>query len=299
MSATTQMFKLVDIPGKGMGVVATCAIKRGTVIIDESAAIDSETPVDAGALEPAENEDDLAAEHRGSVQDVRIITHLISNSAQAPDIMQLADSGEGRLGKTAYGVFMTNALPKGANTRFGALFLTCSRFNHSCTPNAYHSYLNDRNVQRVYVVRDIAEGDEICTSYIDMVATRDERAGVLMRRFGFACVCATCVKADPLSDQRRSKMQLIDKVMSRPANPRIVFKSGHRYQTPMHEEDLAIHPLLKRFHYDMFQLAVLMKDIVEARRRISKVITIAQLIDSEEEIGRYEQYRKNPQSWME
>ena len=67
----------------------------------------------------------------------------------------------------------------------------------------------------------------------------------------------------------------------------------------MHEEDLAIHPLLKRFHYDMFQLAVLMKDIVEARRRISKVITIAQLIDSEEEIGRYEQYRKNPQSWME
>ena len=294
-----QMFKLVEIPGKGMGIVATCAIRRGTVIIDDSAAVDSEVQVDTEVLEPVENEDDLAAEHNRSVQDVHIITHLISDSTQASDIMQLTDRGEGRHGKTAYGVFMTNALPKGTGTRFGALFLTCSRFNHSCTPNAYHSYLKDHNVLRVYAVRDIDEGDEICTSYIDMVATRDVRAGVLMGRFGFACACATCVKADPISDQRRSKMQLIDKVIARPANPKIAFKSGQRYQALMHEEDLAIHPLLKRFHYDMFQLAVLMKDIAEARRRISKVITIVQLIDSEEEIGCYKQYWKNPQSWLE
>jgi hypothetical protein len=77
------------------------------------------------------------------------------------------------------------------------LFPIHSTINHSCRPNAAQMTMMDSVDAEVALVakETINEGDEICTSYIDLGIAPDfsSRRALLRKGFGFDCVCDKCV----------------------------------------------------------------------------------------------------------
>ncbi|CAI5721159.1 unnamed protein product [Hyaloperonospora brassicae] len=71
-----------------------------------------------------------------------------------------------------------------------ALFSGICTMNHSCDPNCTVLYTKD-GAAHVFAVQDIAEGDELCISYIDVDQDVDEREEHL-REYQFICHCTRC-----------------------------------------------------------------------------------------------------------
>src|SRR4051812_39053448 len=77
------------------------------------------------------------------------------------------------------------------NSPYGGLFPVCSRINHSCRPNVHHFWDEEAKTENIYAIRDIAEGEEILTSYLYPVfKTREERRRELQRKLRFVCNCS-------------------------------------------------------------------------------------------------------------
>ena len=106
-----------------------------------------------------------------------------------------------------------------------AIFPDYSMLNHDCDcnvgPDRVHPETGRRDIAMgdrsargtVYALRDIAQGEELLTSYIDPSLPVEDRRLLLRRGYGFDCACATCVaEASGLSrpalpdvDEERSK----------------------------------------------------------------------------------------------
>eukprot|EP01031_Cornospumella_fuschlensis_P031193 gene31193-37700_t len=69
------------------------------------------------------------------------------------------------------------------------LYLHASVFNHSCQPNAIHTFQQETMV--ITALRDIQPGEEILVSYIDLAMPRELRQSALLP-YGFICDCARC-----------------------------------------------------------------------------------------------------------
>ncbi|OOF91860.1 hypothetical protein ASPCADRAFT_133928 [Aspergillus carbonarius ITEM 5010] len=80
-------------------------------------------------------------------------------------------------------------------TEYGlALFLRITLANHSCTPNVTHQ-ADDRGRMMVTALRDIAPGEECCTSYFDLSEYVDLQARRQKTQdlFIFTCTCPRCL----------------------------------------------------------------------------------------------------------
>lgn len=200
-ASPTSLFNITAIPNSGLGAVATAPITRGTLIISESAlfllpanlsnttAINASIAAKLRALTPAQ---------------VQIFTSLSNAHA--------ADSS----GPSFAGTFRTNALPCGVDAVECGIFPTCSRFNHSCIPNANYCWNAKTRQEMIHAVKDIAVGEQICVSYIDEESTNSSRAQRqerLQRDFCFECKCGVCsggAAAVAASDARRREAARLD-----------------------------------------------------------------------------------------
>lgn len=69
--------------------------------------------------------------------------------------------------------------------------------NHSCVPNVYHTWNENLGRLTVHALRDIKAGEEILTTYISALLTREMRADEdHLGNYGFVCACPAC---DPKS----------------------------------------------------------------------------------------------------
>ncbi|KAI9305832.1 hypothetical protein BJ944DRAFT_264551 [Cunninghamella echinulata] len=75
---------------------------------------------------------------------------------------------------------------------YGVYPLTTLYIQHSCRPNTGIIYRQDK--QRIIALDDIAVGDVITISYVDLTLPRDARMNELQRRFGveYDCQCERC-----------------------------------------------------------------------------------------------------------
>ena len=65
--------------------------------------------------------------------------------------------------------------------------------NHSCHPNCAIRYdTNNNNAMVIRCMVDVAEGEELCHSYIDLASTSIERRETLKHTYGFDCHCERC-----------------------------------------------------------------------------------------------------------
>ena len=75
--------------------------------------------------------------------------------------------------------------------RGAAVFPLASGLNHSCSPNCEIAYVEDNSVI-VVVTTDVALGEELTISYVDVDGTEDERREELSEVYGFECTCPRC-----------------------------------------------------------------------------------------------------------
>ncbi|KAK4162365.1 SET domain-containing protein 5 [Cladorrhinum sp. PSN259] len=188
-------YKVVDIPGKGKGVVATRKIKKHEEIMVDYAAL----VVDVGFTVGVEvwrgykmmhlAVDQLSERGKGDLMG------LVRTNPQARDEVE--------------DVLRTNAFSTelGGRTHM-AIYTVVSRINHGCMPNAYTRFMQENLQVSVGAAKDIEKGEEITISYLVMGKTSDERKKAL-KQWGFQCTCDLCT-ASPAkikaSDARRRQI---------------------------------------------------------------------------------------------
>lgn len=93
--------------------------------------------------------------------------------------------------------------------------------NHSCAPNAILRYKLDNGddstkrgkggrfhppLLQIVACRDIAKGEELTHSYVDLMLSTTERQARLRQIHGFTCQCKRCVEGDCLISLPRDRM---------------------------------------------------------------------------------------------
>ena len=135
---------VIKIDGKGDGVVATRDIEYGELIVQERPVMK--------IFSQQENEEALT-----------LMFEQLSD-AQKSSVMSLHDAHAKDGVKTLIGIKKSNSFAKDADGHLAVLCPVISKFNHSCLQNVDHVYVEP--FLRVYAVRNIKKGEELCTSYI-------------------------------------------------------------------------------------------------------------------------------------
>ena len=193
-------FEVKKARAKGLGVFALQEFYRGDLVI-------AEAPLFAIPHQPVECEGRKGGRVNRETLEAAI-------DALAPEKRQefesLDNTHPSLMGRC--GIFATNSFGF-HNEDSAGIFLHCSRFNHSCCPNATYSWHPEVKRLRIYALRDIARGDEISISYsgstVSYSSTRTERQAQFQRR-GFTCKCAVCTQPNTTaSDERRARIKKI------------------------------------------------------------------------------------------
>ncbi|KAK4135357.1 SET domain-containing protein [Trichocladium antarcticum] len=216
-----------EIPGKGMGVVATAPIPRGALILANTASI----LVDYRAYHtlPTAHYTDLQT-HAAAHLPPAHRAALLNLSSHNPRTNPPADPAD------ISGILATNIFDIDFDTdididididldldpedeekeeespTFAALFPAIARLNHACRPNADYRFDHAALAQSVRAARDIVPGEEITVSYIDAVRPRAARVRRLKRGWGFECDCALCVLEGGRQREADERVGLIGEV---------------------------------------------------------------------------------------
>lgn len=70
------------------------------------------------------------------------------------------------------------------------ILLKGAMFNHSCRPNVV--FIQKGNVMHFVTTRDIAKGEELYDSYVDIELPKKDRQKRLLEQYGFICNCDRC-----------------------------------------------------------------------------------------------------------
>ncbi|KAF2173376.1 hypothetical protein M409DRAFT_15661 [Zasmidium cellare ATCC 36951] len=169
------LFEIRRTATKGCGVFAKKAISSYTIIVRES-------PVIALKCAPG----DTAAKIDASIEQA---FRNLSKKDQASEL-QLHEGSHPNAKTKVTRIFHANGF---GNEHVKELYLTKSRFNHSCVPNAF-AY-EDGESSYLQAIRQIAPGEEITISYLprfEEAMTSRQRATVLHLHYKFECRCAAC-----------------------------------------------------------------------------------------------------------
>ncbi|KAH0611009.1 uncharacterized protein H6S33_011436 [Morchella sextelata] len=257
MTDTHPLFQITTIPNSGLGAVATAPITRGTLLISEPALF----LLTADFLTTAAANAGIAAKLR-TLTPPQLHSFLTLTNAHTTDTRH-----------PFAGIMRTNALPCGVDAVECGVFPTCSRFNHSCNPNANYCWNEKTRQEVVYAVKDIAVGEQICVSYLDEESTnypRAQRQQRLRKDFSFECRCAVCsgdAAAVAASDERRREVGRLDALVGggtlMMGSPQKALGCCRRILALLGEEGIK-DVSLYRTYYDAFQICVAHGDMARA-----------------------------------
>ena len=204
------MFKQVEIPGKGQGLVATAELPAGTIIIQESPLIIVEKDGVAEIKQLVAKFRSLTFEQKNQV----LSLHDPGPNSNVGMILKVSLLTFDETEEKAVRIFMSNGMDyiqAGDLNRVG-LYNTMSRVNHSCTPNVVWTWIQeDTNVTQMRVCRKIKEGEEILADYclhIYSFPSKDERQKML-KNWNFTCNCEVCsLTGDKLIENEKARKRL-------------------------------------------------------------------------------------------
>ncbi|KAI1340959.1 SET domain-containing protein [Xylariaceae sp. FL0016] len=179
----TPAYRLAEVPGKGMGLLATRRIRQGQRVMQQTPAVvvndEAVTSLGRDALAELLSQamEALPAHHRGEV--LGLSTHSAAR-----------DHGD-----RVYKIFAKNSYTSGMHdgvSTFRSLYSIVSRINHSCRPNLAYYFDSSTFTHNVIAVRTIEAGEELTVSYIDPFLTHAQRQALLHSTWGFHCACDRC-----------------------------------------------------------------------------------------------------------
>ncbi|OTA68672.1 SET domain-containing protein [Hypoxylon sp. EC38] len=188
------VYEVIDIPGKGKGVVATRQINRAEPIIADWAAlvVDLNFPTSVKRAQGYQ------------------LLHVAVDQLSDPDRVLLLARNNVFSADIVEDVLRTNAFSfTVAGETHMALYPQVARVNHACRPNAFIRFTPSSLAVSIVALKDIEPGEEITLTYVPMGKTREERRAGLLK-WGFISSKAEVAA----SDYRREKIkQLRQEVM--------------------------------------------------------------------------------------
>lgn len=283
------MLRTQDIPGKGVGVIATRQIFVGTLVL-------SERPI----IQVASSTYQANLAHLVLAQLQKLDSH------DREGFLALRNTHKQML--PIEGIFKTNAIPLGRGSSAGGIFLQCSRFNHSCTANAAYHWDANQKRERVFAIREINPEEEIVVSYLSedvwALPTKERKARIL-QEFGFQCRCARCENNDPneqlQSDQRRTRFgeiyRTIGDGMLIMLNPSKALKLCREALKLLQEEGES-SPRFETIYYDAFQVCICHGDVARAKVFASLAVDAKRVWNGTDscELPQQEELARRPES---
>ncbi|KAH9949138.1 SET domain-containing protein [Amylocystis lapponica] len=210
-------FRVQEVPGKGMGMVAVRPIKAGELILAERPLYAARRTLSCAADQTNANGFFYRAALRGLSSRARTIILGLANTYPAGEY----DVVPGILNSNCLEIRLPSVSPWAnmitdiaTDTRdaeaYAGCFPTLSRANHDCTPSANYAFAPGTFVGELRAARDLRAGEEITIAYAPLCATRAERRTFLSNTRFFACACATCALPPAgvlASDTRRMRVR--------------------------------------------------------------------------------------------
>ncbi|KAF4778141.1 hypothetical protein HER10_EVM0000420 [Colletotrichum scovillei] len=205
----SELFRVVEMPGKGLGVIANQHIRRGQRIMAHPPAV----------VVHRRFVDDIDLENQYRLLDVA--AGKLPRDTRKTFMAQMGQSREHQsTGHKVHDIMHTNSFELGLGIRDGHHFGNypeVSRYNHDCRPNVAF-YIDDSDMRHyTHAIKDIQPGEELTISYVDSLSSRAVRQDRAQRNWGFGCTCQQCSLSEAFirsSDQRLGKMWQIEQQMS-------------------------------------------------------------------------------------
>jgi hypothetical protein len=259
-------FEVFDAINMAAGKIlrATRSYKCGEEIMREVAAMRIPNS------QAAASRNEAKAKHRNIIQ--RSFNALHPETKEA--MMNLSSCNERDDERTPLGVYDTNAFRLGDDPR-GGLFLTIARMNHSCCPSAYHFWRSDLEQTLVFAARDIAIGDEICTTYgPSECLTTAGRREYLQDRFSFHCLCDMCQEGNSCGgDDRMCEINSLQEdiiLLAASGNSDAALEAVERCLFLLEEQGLGSGAFVKPILHYGYQMSMATNDINKAQLYLSK-----------------------------
>jgi hypothetical protein len=187
--------RLVDIPGKGKGLVAARSFAPGELIFSEKPILRCESS--AQALY-----DTLPG----------LIASLSPPQRAAFRRLTIAPNQRALWGDTDQARHTTNAMQFEQDLNEYGIPLLATRFNHSCRSTVCRAFDENKGVVRFFATRRIDAGEELTMAYVNDCFPTSQRSEHLREHFGFICQCEVCslVGQEAVdTDARRSRVKAI------------------------------------------------------------------------------------------
>ncbi|KAI5862087.1 hypothetical protein GGS23DRAFT_104379 [Durotheca rogersii] len=270
----TKLYDVKPVSGKGQGVIATSNIPKGTRIL-----------LEAPLFKLPETVPDSIAE-AVVVREVKTLSRC-----QQREFFSLRNVHRHKC-NPFLGIVQTNMLPLTEDEYGnGGLFLQASRLNHSCQPNAQHTWNASLGCLTVHALNDIEAGDEITISYFSGVSMeRTKRQRHLRDGFCFSCTCKLCSLPPPArlrSDDRLAQIWSIqedcdamdaDAIYRRPLE---LFRQAQQLLRLLDEEDTQDIRRSKAY-FAAFLIAVTVGDKPRAKVLAERAYIARKLISGED-----------------
>ncbi|KAG7447170.1 SET domain-containing protein [Guyanagaster necrorhizus] len=220
-------YLISSAPGKGLGMFAARKIKMGDLIADERPLMVvplapvgiAVTPIRQGMTKEEVNQAILDYSegimrpiferlHDGSQKEFMKLHNSHLHDGSGPVLGVIRTNGYG-LGDQLKDDTKTVELLSKSNPdeklksligKYSSVHNILSRVNHSCSPNTNRKFHMSTFSMQLRAARDIEEGEEILTSYTNILQPAADRAKDLAP-YGIQCTCRACLdctKSDPI-----------------------------------------------------------------------------------------------------
>ncbi|KAG8989488.1 hypothetical protein FRB90_002213 [Tulasnella sp. 427] len=194
--AAPDVYEVVDVPGRGKGMVARRNIKQGELILTDDPIL---------RYEPDPQEDPIEY----------VWTQMANLTwEQANEIQSLSYPPATPPRGVPLAIVMTNGYVAGPSM---ALFTKAARMNHACASamNVAHNWRETDEKLYMHALKDIKKGEELFTSYIDSKEPREARMKALKDDYHFECDCPVCSLPEHLSVQSDVKLSNLKELFER------------------------------------------------------------------------------------
>lgn len=256
-------FRIEEVKGSGLGAIAVEALYPGEQLLAEKPLFRISAP------------EMVAARAAGRKAQEAMISDRLARASVADQaaFWALSDCHSGKEGRTAFGVWQTNAIATGvdaAETENG-LYLIGSRINHSCKPNVNRCWIPELGAEVFHAIQEIEPGEQLTIYYVDPTATHDERQKLLWQSFSFRCRCNLCSlegahrrACDEVRREYRELDRELDRAIRQPKDFQSAFEMLWRVIKILETEFDGDPHLMQKAFYDGFLLSALAGETVGA-----------------------------------